>query len=786
MADAPVAPDLETAVLDTLLAGVLGKGAHVDSDRILDGLDWQLAGRGPRLAVHDPPEREPHHLLERLRDRAPRRPEARRRPRTRPTAGRAPWRPARRRSGTRSCAPTRRASRRCVAPRGRGGFTDLVVTRTRLDVLRAMLQHVSYHVGQIALLAAHARRVAAARAAATPGERAAGARSATRRSRCGSRGRASLAARARGLASRCAPRCAARRRRSASAARFSLGARVQGLTDAARARAVDDERTLVKTWTVRGTLHVVPAARPAALRGRVRDERRKYALAWLKRTGFARGRSSALCEDIVEALADGPHTRKEIAARVGDAHGARRAEVARAQLGWRVPPRGAGGTASCFGPVAGQPHHVRARRPWLGQPLARRATGRRGGGDRAALPARLRPGDRARLRVLGRPLRARRAAHVGAHRRRAARGDGGRQARVGARERAAATRGVTRRAAGRQAPARAPPPALRRVPPRAQGQGAPARADALQARVQERGLDLPGRARGRPHRGHVEPRARRRRGTSRGWPRFARSPRPSATALPKRRSASPGSWARTCACATGPRSAPARSRVDGAMSARAKGHGPATRARHGLEPELTCEAGAICRKLTPTRWHHLSRRSHAPMDVGLSFLAAAGVVAALALPAAPTVTTMSGDPPADLASLIAAERHFARAPSRRAFATRSSRRSTTTRSCSGRAGERQGVLPRPPVEPGPGAHVGPELCRDLQFRRPRLDDGPVGVPRREGQGALGVGALRDGVAVRARSQVARAASTSATRTARPRPRSSPSRAWAATRRSRTS
>src|SRR5260221_1639744 len=44
MADAPVPPDLETAVLDTLLAGVLGKGAHVDSDRILDGLPWELAG----------------------------------------------------------------------------------------------------------------------------------------------------------------------------------------------------------------------------------------------------------------------------------------------------------------------------------------------------------------------------------------------------------------------------------------------------------------------------------------------------------------------------------------------------------------------------------------------------------------------------------------------------------------------------------------------------------------------------------------------------------------------
>ncbi len=42
-----------------------------------------------------------------------------------------------------------------------------------------------------------------------------------------------------------------------------------------------------------------------------------------------------------------------------------------------------------------------------------------------------------------------------------------------------------------------------------------------------------------------------------------------------------------------------------------------------------------------------------------SFLAAAGLAAALALPAAPAVVPMTGDPPDDLAGLIAAERHFA-------------------------------------------------------------------------------------------------------------------------------
>ena len=45
-------PDLETAVLEALIGGFPGKGAHTDAGRMLDGLDWKLAGvlppGGPR------------------------------------------------------------------------------------------------------------------------------------------------------------------------------------------------------------------------------------------------------------------------------------------------------------------------------------------------------------------------------------------------------------------------------------------------------------------------------------------------------------------------------------------------------------------------------------------------------------------------------------------------------------------------------------------------------------------------------------------------------------------
>ena len=44
-----------------------------------------------------------------------------------------------------------------------------------------------------------------------------------------------------------------------SAAELSLSARVRGLTQAHVSKALWEERSLVKTWTLRGTLHLHPA-----------------------------------------------------------------------------------------------------------------------------------------------------------------------------------------------------------------------------------------------------------------------------------------------------------------------------------------------------------------------------------------------------------------------------------------------------------------------------------------------------------------------------------------------
>src|SRR5262249_1057752 len=99
----------------------------------------------------------------------------------------------------------------------------------------------------------------------------------------------------------------------ASAARLSLAARVEGVTDAQVRDAVEQERTLVKTWTVRGTLHLIPAQDlPMFVHG-LGPSRRIYAQHWLARSGIDAQTLDALTHDIVEALEDGPLNRREIA-----------------------------------------------------------------------------------------------------------------------------------------------------------------------------------------------------------------------------------------------------------------------------------------------------------------------------------------------------------------------------------------------------------------------------------------------------------------------------------------
>ncbi|MBI3974860.1 MAG: AlkZ family DNA glycosylase [Armatimonadetes bacterium] len=149
-----------------------------------------------------------------------------------------------------------------------------------------------------------------------------------------------------------------------SAAELSLWARVSGLTQADVREALWERRTLVKTWGMRGTLHLFPAADlplyAAALRTRTGYRRD----AWLKMVGLTLEEVERV-SDAVRAALDGRQlTREELADAVADRAGPK---VRRRLLsGWGEMLKPAASRGSLiFGPSRGQ--HVTFVRPdqWL-------------------------------------------------------------------------------------------------------------------------------------------------------------------------------------------------------------------------------------------------------------------------------------------------------------------------------------------------------------------------------------------------------------------------------------
>lgn len=150
----------------------------------------------------------------------------------------------------------------------------------------------------------------------------------------------------------------------ASAARLSLAARVEGVTDSAIEKALLEDKSLVKTWAMRGTLHLVPARDLSlyVLVGslhRIRNLRQ-----WLARGGVNVTKLESLSDSIVEALGEGPLTRKEIAARVGDRHGKTRAWIEQSWGGVIRQPVYQGRV--CFGPTRGNEVTFVRTENWLG------------------------------------------------------------------------------------------------------------------------------------------------------------------------------------------------------------------------------------------------------------------------------------------------------------------------------------------------------------------------------------------------------------------------------------
>ena len=153
-----------------------------------------------------------------------------------------------------------------------------------------------------------------------------------------------------------------------SSAELTLAARVDGLGSDVVGRALWEERVLVRTWAMRGTLHLLPADELALYVGAQGVLKPRYEQAsWRKAFGMTSAEAVAVLDAIRTALAGPPLTRDELADGVTELLGdLRLGEAVRGSFG-TMPKLAALRGDVVFAPPKGQ--RVRFTRPdrWLGE-----------------------------------------------------------------------------------------------------------------------------------------------------------------------------------------------------------------------------------------------------------------------------------------------------------------------------------------------------------------------------------------------------------------------------------
>ena len=158
-----------------------------------------------------------------------------------------------------------------------------------------------------------------------------------------------------------------------SCAELTAWARVEGLQRGAVARALWKDRTLIKTWAMRGTLHLLPA-RELPLWHAALSQNPRYLrpMAWKKNFGITIEELDRLSTAVGKALAGRVLTREELVKEVGKRSGsaAFAAKLALSSWGTVLKPAAFAGYL-CFGPSLGQ--RVRFTNPATWADSARRA-----------------------------------------------------------------------------------------------------------------------------------------------------------------------------------------------------------------------------------------------------------------------------------------------------------------------------------------------------------------------------------------------------------------------------
>jgi hypothetical protein len=154
-----------------------------------------------------------------------------------------------------------------------------------------------------------------------------------------------------------------------SSAELSLGTRVAGLERADVARALWEDRTLVKTWAMRGTLHLVAAQELPELVAALGTRLNWTKSVWLRYFGVTIDEMRRLQDAIGEVLTDRPMTRlalaEALAAELGDP-----AFAGKVTGSWGTFLKPAAGRGLlCFGPDDGRNVTFVNPAAWLGRAM---------------------------------------------------------------------------------------------------------------------------------------------------------------------------------------------------------------------------------------------------------------------------------------------------------------------------------------------------------------------------------------------------------------------------------
>jgi len=101
-----------------------------------------------------------------------------------------------------------------------------------------------------------------------------------------------------------------------SAAELALWARVRGLTSEDVESALWRERSLVKTWCMRGTTHLLSSTEFPMYVAALRESAVARDRNWIARYGISEREMDAMADAVVDVLASGPLSRRDLADRV--------------------------------------------------------------------------------------------------------------------------------------------------------------------------------------------------------------------------------------------------------------------------------------------------------------------------------------------------------------------------------------------------------------------------------------------------------------------------------------